>query len=167
MDLQPFGRGHAEDLAADYGMPPAVVLPIREQVSERGDGGRPVVLGGHGADSQVEALFMHLASSVVQQLTRLELAGDAAPLVDYDSDLKVVTVWPTSGAPIRWSIQDLRDVCRSARQPPPVKPSTRPLSITPKGRYAVEIPWSDGHTSIYPYSLLLKGPVDTEKAGRA
>ena len=136
-------------------------------MSARGDSGRPVVLGGEGADASVEALFMRLASSVVQQLTLLELAGDTAPLVEYDADRKVVTVWPTSGAPVTWSIPHLRNACRSAKQAPPVKSSTRPLSISPKGRYAVEVPWSDGHTSIFPYLVLLQGPVEDEAAARA
>ena len=50
---RPFGNGHAEQLAAEYGTPPAVVFPIREQVSQRGDGGKPLVLGGEGADAEV------------------------------------------------------------------------------------------------------------------
>jgi len=30
--------------------------------------------------------------------------------------VQVVTVWPTSGAPVTWSLQSLRDACRSAKQ---------------------------------------------------
>jgi len=68
----PFGKGHAAHLASEHGTPPAVVFPIREQISERGDGGHPLVLPpssdqGHldASDAQVEELFMHLASTVV------------------------------------------------------------------------------------------------------
>lgn len=154
--LFPFGQPSAEKLAEQYGTPPAVLFPIEERVCAGGDGGQPVVLGAT-SETPVARLFMRLAASVVQQLTRLEMAGDAQPLVEYDTELKHVTVWPTSGAPVTWSIKDLREACLSAKRPPPVSASTRPLSIAPKGRYAVEVSWSDGHTSIFPYTLLLRG----------
>jgi len=162
----PFGKGHAAHLASEHGTPPAVVFPIREQISERGDGGHPLVLPpssdqGHldASDAQVEELFMHLASTVVQQMSILEMAGDTAPLVEFDPELKNVTVWPTSGSAVIWGIADLREACLSAKKAPPLKASTRPLTIAPKGRYAVEMKWSDGHTSIFPYTSLLRGPL--------
>jgi len=171
----PFGKGHSAQLTSEYGTPPAVVFPIREQVSQRGDGGRPLVLASsdptnvHDAntqpqDTQVEDLFMHLAACVVQQMSKLEIAGDTAPLVEYDPELKIVTVWPTSGSCVTWSIDHLRQACLSAKKAAPTKPSTRPLAIAPKGRYAVEMTWSDGHTSIFPYNLLLQGPIPASPA---
>ena len=30
-----------------------------------------------------------------------------------------------------------------------------PKNMSPKGRYALAIDWSDGHSSIYPYTQLL------------
>ncbi len=75
---------------------------------------------------------------------------------------------------IRWSdgresvydVRDLRLACGCATcvdewsgngllDPAKVPADVRPLTIEPVGRYAIQISWSDGHsTGIYPYERL-------------
>ena len=69
---RPFGDSrNTAELASLYGIPPVVEFPIRAQVSQCGDSGRPLVLEPEGGDQQVSTLFSRLAASVVQQLTKV------------------------------------------------------------------------------------------------
>lgn len=43
----PFGQGGGDRLAGEYGVPLLASIPLREQIREGGDKGRPAVLDGH------------------------------------------------------------------------------------------------------------------------
>jgi ATP-binding protein involved in chromosome partitioning len=70
------------------------------------------------------------------------------------------------GAECVYAVRDLRLACGCAScvdewsgegrlDPATVPADVRPLRITPVGRYAIQIQWSDGHeTGIYPFRRL-------------
>lgn len=72
-------------------------------------------------------------------------------------------VRPVLGDPVTWEALKLRKQCRCAKctnkdAPPPTPPPMQlsVFDIVPRGRYAVEITWTDGHKSLLPYKVLLR-----------
>eukprot|EP00290_Baffinella_frigidus_P005113 CAMPEP_0180131154 /NCGR_PEP_ID=MMETSP0986-20121125/8260_1 /TAXON_ID=697907 /ORGANISM="non described non described, Strain CCMP2293" /LENGTH=533 /DNA_ID=CAMNT_0022070995 /DNA_START=51 /DNA_END=1652 /DNA_ORIENTATION=+ len=156
---RPFGPGHARVLTEEYGTPAAVSLPIDQELSERGDAGRPLVLGG---SKEVTQIFMELAAAVIQQVSVAAATSGALPLVEHQAATNEVVIRPVSGDPTAWKAFALRKQCRCAvctddnKPPPTVAEGVSVIDIIPKGRYAIEIHWDDGHKSLLPYSALLR-----------
>jgi len=155
----PFGKGHKDELVRSYGIPHAVQVPIEGVISYGSDTGRPFSLDPEKHPNLCK-VYMDLASGVVQQLSKLGAKSESIPLVEWDDTKRKVIVRPAAGAPLRLSVDTLRSRCAAAQPPPPLAPGHNvfPAQVAPKGRYAVLVTWSDGHVSIFPYSLLFSLP---------
>jgi len=159
----PFGPGHGQKLIELYGIPASVSLPIQSDISEHGDSGSPYVTSRKG--SEVDGTYAELASAVVQQLSKLAEGQHDIPLVEYEPKASVVKVTPSKGEGRSFSPKSLRDACRCAgcqatekaagtMRTPPAPADVIPVDMSPKGRYAINIDWSDGHSSIFTYAQL-------------
>lgn len=160
----PFGRGARERLGREFGLPIAVDLPIRSEVSHWGDRGRPVVFAEpHG---EIATAFLDLADRVVREISRVQHGAVRPPQVLWDAG-RGVLLRQADGRTFAVPPRRLRDACGCAdcvgrrdgatgRPPEPaVSVAIEPVAIEPMGNYAVSIAWSDGHgPSIYPYEAI-------------
>ncbi len=156
----PFGTGATKDLAALFGIGNLFELPIRAEISAHSDGGDPVALSKDPALASVVEAYASVASMVVTETARLAEAktehGAIAPKVATADGGSTVVVTRPGGAEARVEAVALRRACRSAgnRNPESVDEGVVPVTITPRGNYAVSVAWSDGHNSIYPYEQI-------------
>eukprot|EP00658_Telonema_sp_P-2_P040287 TRINITY_DN28811_c0_g1_i1.p1 TRINITY_DN28811_c0_g1~~TRINITY_DN28811_c0_g1_i1.p1 ORF type:complete len:531 (+),score=118.36 TRINITY_DN28811_c0_g1_i1:155-1747(+) len=160
----PFGRGSSDALVAQYGFPYSCTLPIEPLLSLYSDIGRP--MAAQDDNSEVAQTFRDLGSALRSELevlaearapeTRVEMCSERFKIVAERGD-QVNEISPYK----------LRMACKCAAcvdeftgqqrlQPEDVTSDVAPTSIEPKGNYAVEIGWTDGHSSIFPYEALLK-----------
>lgn len=87
--------------------------------------------------------------------------------IDLTSDGQLRIVWP-GGSEVKVAFKQVRDHCpcaqcveewtgRKVLDPASIPDDIRPLRIEPVGNYAVQITWSDGHSSgIYTWDTLRK-----------
>jgi DUF971 family protein len=87
--------------------------------------------------------------------------------IDLTSDGRLRIVWP-GGQEVKVPFKQVRDHCPCAQcveewtgrkmlDPASIPDDIRPLRIEPVGNYAVQISWSDGHSSgIYTWDTLRK-----------
>lgn len=136
----PFGEPAAERLIQQFGIPSLVHLPIAPSLAAEGAGVVP------------RPEFDRLAAEVLDVLAQLE-RGDDAPTVSFD---------PTAGLALRHGgalqlVEPRLARARSPLDPIPVsevQQGIAVLSATPRGNFAVELRWSDGHTALYAYDFL-------------
>ncbi len=88
--------------------------------------------------------------------TEVALDGDALRVAWDDGTLHRLplvflrTRCPCAGCVDEWTGKRLLNVTT-------IKPDVRPVALTPVGRYALQVGWSDGHdTGIYSWDLFLK-----------
>lgn len=157
-----FGKGHQKRLVEQYGITNSFSMPIDPELSEKSDNGIPFVTTQ--PDSLVAKEYSQLASCVVREVAKIKHGGLGIPEVSFDEKSgyllvkrphkdEVQKVWPA----------DLRRECRCALcvdemtgrlklDPDSVSDSIKPSNLRPVGNYALEINWSDGHPSLFPYS---------------
>lgn len=157
-----FGKGHRQRLVDQYGVTNSFSMPIDASLSEQSDIGIPYVVSN--PDSLVAKEYQSMASSVVREVAKIKHGGPGIPEVVFEEEsghiivkqrqaLSDQEIWPPT----------LRRECRCALcvdemtgrvklNPSDIPESVKPRSIRPVGNYAVEINWSDGHQSLYPYS---------------
>ena len=108
-------------------------------------------------------VYNTLAEGVVKEVAKIGEGGRDIPLVDFDSAAMSITVTPARGDAKKVSPSKLREECRCAGcQNEKKKVSSKrlapedvkPTDMSPKGRYALNIEWSDGHSSIYTYQQI-------------
>ena len=139
------------------------VAPIcpRQDISEYGDSGAPYVVAAEG--SAVAKVYTDLAEGVIREIGKLSAGARDVPLVEFDKASKSVVITPTEGHVTRVTARVLRDECRCAgcqqerresKRLAPAGEGIEPNDMSPKGRYALSIEWSDGHSSIYTYQQL-------------
>lgn len=157
-----FGDGHNARLKEMWGIENIVSLPLQESVSQCGDKGMPYVL--QFPESEVADLMVDLATSVVEEIDRLALAGGAdTGAVRFDPAANLVLC----GDSVAVSPFDLRVACRCAvcveeftgrtlLDASTVPKDVKPRSMARIGRYAVSIDWTDGHKSLYPFKSIAK-----------
>lgn len=156
-----FGSGHRTRLQEEYGITNSFSLPIVPTVSEQSDAGVPYVVSHPDSDTAVE--YRRIAASVVQEVSKLLFGGLVAPSVVFDSENGEVVIKTAADAPEQrvWPAS-LRRQCRCALcvdemsgapklDPASVAESIKPVKMTPVGNYALQVDWSDGHPSLYPY----------------
>jgi DUF971 family protein len=156
-----FGRGHRIKLQEEYGIANAFLMPIEPELSEQSDAGVPFVVSNPESESAVE--YRRIASSVVQEVSKLLFGGLVAPTVHFDDDSGEIVINTSADSPAQrvWPAT-LRRQCRCALcvdemsgapmlDPTSVAETIKPMSMTPVGNYAIEISWSDAHPSLYPY----------------
>lgn len=173
-----FGKGHRNRLVEQYGLTNSFSMPIDAALCEQSDNGVPFVVAQ--PDSLVAKEYDALAACVVREVAKIKYDGLGVPDMSFDeasgyiivakgdqraqgesqgqgegesSESEVQQVWPA----------DLRRNCRCALcvdemtgrvrlDPGSVSENIRPNKMRPVGNYAIEITWSDGHPSLYPYS---------------
>jgi Mrp family chromosome partitioning ATPase/DUF971 family protein len=165
-----FGKGVLDKLLNEFGFPHAFEFPVEEQVSKDGDSGIPLVI--QHPDSVTATLFDELASSVKDEVANVQAGIGSLPHVNYDG--KTIVVEPRNSAAVEWSSKELRLVCKCAYcvdeytgeqlvTDSDISDKIAPEAISRVGNYAVGVQWSDGHSSLYPYSTLLKTTKTTSR----
>lgn len=156
--LRLFGPGHIQRLKDMWGIENLVSLPLLTAVSKSGDSGMPYVLAHR--DSTFSAAFDTLATGVVQEVTRLNEKSSSFPPL-YFNEEEACLEFGTS----KLSAFDLRCDCRCAvcveeltgrklLDKGAVSNLVKPTGMSPIGKYAVSVDWSDGHKSLYPYKQI-------------
>jgi Mrp family chromosome partitioning ATPase/DUF971 family protein len=156
-----FGPGHRSRLQNDYGIANAFSMPIEPTLSAQSDAGVPFVISH--PESETSAVYNLISAAVVQEVSKLLYGGLSAPLVEFDKESGELVVTTTDDLPIQriWPAT-LRRQCRCALcidemsgapklDPSTVSESIRPMQLVPVGNYAIQVAWSDGHESLYPY----------------
>jgi Mrp family chromosome partitioning ATPase/DUF971 family protein len=156
-----FGAGHRTRLQEEYGIANSFSLPIEPSVSEQSDAGVPYVVAH--PDSETAGEYRRIAASVVQEVSKLLFGGLVAPAVTFDAEHGELVIKTAAAAPEQrvWPAS-LRRQCRCALcvdemsgapklDPASVSEAVKPVKMTPVGNYALQVDWSDGHPSLYPY----------------
>lgn len=158
-----FGRGARRQLVEQYGFKTSHEIPVRPELSEDGDLGRPFVL--HRPEDPVSLLFRTLAGETWTAMETLAAGGRTTPTLSYEVGAHLVLTQP-DGRRSEFSPVDLRRICRSAHRvneltgertedPGSIPADLYPVRISPAGNYAVSVEWSDGKPpSIFPYDQL-------------
>ncbi|MCO6399782.1 MAG: P-loop NTPase [Verrucomicrobia bacterium] len=160
-----FGQGARKKLTEQFGIQNTFEIPLYPEIARLSDSGTPVVLADK--DGVMASLYGEIASSVVQEISKITSGGFAPPTVEFDPDRGMI-IKLSNGDERTCSPADLRRACRCAHcieefsgkkilDPASIPESITPTHISPMGNYAVAISWSDGHSSsIYSYDLLLQ-----------
>lgn len=156
-----FGRGTSGRFQEEYGIANSFCMPIDPSLSEQSDSGLPYVL--KFPDSEVANEYRRAASAVVQEVSKLLFGGLKSPTIAFEQDSGDIVIQTLPEEPEQriWPAS-LRRQCRCALcvdefsgapkvDPASVSESVRPNTLTPIGNYAIQIAWSDGHVSLYPY----------------
>jgi len=159
-------RGGARPAAA-FGTPLLAEIPIEPELAALGDEGRPIVQVH--PKSKTAAVIRSAAERIAAELSKLALdAGeDGTPSrVDFSGPRLQIT-WG-DGTQQSWNFQQLRFQCSCAECVDEhtgkrktvlefIDPNIRINSTEPSGRYALQINWSDGHsTGLYTFDRLRK-----------
>ncbi len=160
-----FGKGARDRIVRQFGIANAHELPVRPEISDFSDRGRPVVLDKPEGD--VAGVFSDIADAAVMEVSKIRHGGLARPEVRFDPGRGIV-VTKANGEEKVIPPARLRRACRCANcvdeftrepilQPEDVPENVYPENMQPMGNYAMAVTWSDGHTSsIYPYEQLLE-----------
>ncbi|CAM9430579.1 unnamed protein product [Choristocarpus tenellus] len=159
-----FGKGHQQRLADMWGITNTVQMPLFEDLAECGDSGVPYVVS-HPSDERTQ-LFLELAGAVVREVSKLKFSTADRPSLSYQPAEHVITI-QTGEHRDSISPAALRRQCRCALcveefsgrpllNPEDVSEDIKPLDFAPIGNYAVSVKWSDGHSSLYPYSAFAR-----------
>lgn len=170
-----FGKGHRQRLVEQYGLANSFSMPIDPELSEKSDNGVPYVVAN--PDTLLSAEYQALASAVVQEVSKIQFGGLRVPAVNFDSETGYITVqMPKSEQTQQVWPATLRRECRCALcvdemtgeqklDPSDVPEDVRPVKMAPVGNYALDVAWSDGHPSLYPYSRFVEnwGVLNTKR----
>jgi Mrp family chromosome partitioning ATPase/DUF971 family protein len=157
-----FGRGAMHKLVEQFGFEAAFQLPLDSRVAELSDNGSPLVL--QLPDSDLARQYNDLTEAVVREISKAEHGALARPQVDNIAGVGIaykhgdepsLTIAPAA----------LRRACRCAHcvnemtgekvlRDEDVTDDIQPQNIRHLGNYAITCDWSDGHSSIYPYTAL-------------
>lgn len=157
-----FGRGHRERLQRIYGIESSFGMPLDPQLCEESDNGTPLVVAQ--PESESAERFRSLAASVVREVAKVQHGGLKAPEVVFDAESGDILVTREGSEHVQriWP-PTLRRQCRCALcvdemsgvvtlKPEDIAETVKPNRIGKVGNYAIDVSWSDGHESLYPYS---------------
>lgn len=161
----PFGTGARERLSRAFGLPIAMELPIRPEVSQWGDRGRPVTLAQ--PESEIAVAFLGLADRIVREVSRVQHGAARPPEVVWQPGQGIL-LRRAEDRTLQISPCRLREACGCAQcanrgehrslataAESGQERTVEPVAIEPMGNYAVSVVWSDGHgPSIYPYEMM-------------
>lgn len=160
-----FGKGHRGRLADMWGITNTVQMPLVEDVAACGDQGVPVIV--ENPASEHSEVFMKLAEAVVREVAKLKYSSNERPSLSFQPAARTITIDTSKGKQVM-PAADLRRQCKCAvcveefsgrplLDPDSVSEDIAPSNFAPIGNYAVSVQWSDGHSSLYPYSAFAKG----------
>lgn len=166
-----FGKGHRGRLADMWGITNTVQVPLVPAVASSGDNGVPFVL--ENPDGDRAAPFLSLASAVVREMSKLKFNAAGRPVLSHQPGEGTITI-DTNGEKEVMKAADLRRQCRCALcveeftgklilDPTSIPENIVATSFAPVGNYAVSVQWSDGHSSLYPYSTFARDYKPTTK----
>jgi ATP-binding protein involved in chromosome partitioning len=160
-----FSGGGGERVSAELGLPFLGGIPLDPEVVASGDEGEPIFV--RNPDSATSKAYREIGQRLAAAISvvNFESSSTLRPkeLVEGDGVLRVE--W-ADGHRSEYRFDYLRNNCPCAvcvdewtgkrkSLPMMLPPDFRPLSINPVGNYAVQIPWSDGHsTGIYSFRRL-------------
>ncbi|CAM9110725.1 unnamed protein product [Laminaria digitata] len=161
---QIFGKGHQARLADMWGITNTVRMPLVDEVASCGDSGVPFFVAN--PESEQSASFSELAEAVVREVSILKYSVDQRPALSFQPAARTITIETNDGKQVMASA-DLRRQCRCAvcveefsgkplLDPASVSEDIVPSDFAPIGNYAVSVQWSDGHSSLYPYSAFAR-----------
>jgi MinD-like ATPase involved in chromosome partitioning or flagellar assembly len=154
-----FGNGHIRKLKEMWGMENIVSLPLLEELSVSGDSGVPYVLSH--PNSELAQQMATLAAGVAKEVERLS-KNAGGPVLTFDEPSSMLSF---DGD--KFTAFDFRCDCRCAvcieemtgvklLDRSTVNPEVKPMGMSPIGRYAMSVDWSDGHKSLYPFRQIAK-----------
>lgn len=159
-----FGAGARDGLVEEFGIENSFEIPVDPDISNLGDQGTPLVTVQPGCD--VARRYTEIAGAVVCQISSHRFGAGMQPRVTSDPDRGIVVALDDGGERAIHPAA-LRRKCRCAEcvdemtgkqilQPGDVEDDVRPDSIERLGNYAVTISWSDGHSSVFPFTTILR-----------
>ena len=154
-----FGEGAMQKLMDQYGIQNAFEIPIVPAIATQGDSGLPLVAAE--PDGDVAKIYRDLAGDIVREVSRVAIQ-DTKPSVTFENGSVLVK---QDGTEKSINAAALRRVCGCAHCVDEFSGEKRLVDtdipediqandISTMGNYAVQISWSDGHSSIYPYKNL-------------
>lgn len=160
-----FRQGGGEQVAKELGLPFLGAIPIDPEVAEGGDAGVPILARNPG--SPAARAYLDIAKALAAQISivNFETARGVAPREIIEEERQFRFRW-ADGHESAYSFEYLRNNCPCAvcvdewsgkrKSLTLLLPGNfRPLSVNPVGRYAVQMNWSDGHsTGIYSFARL-------------
>ena len=158
-----FGRGAKELLMRDYGFKHTFEMPMIQEVASHGDNGTPLAFGN--PPEVIAEVLDQLSYSVIRETSKIKFGGYKVPKVGFDEKEGIILM-PEDGKEYVINSKKLRISCRCAKcedelsgkrllDPAGIEDSIQPLSMTPIGNYALGINWNDGHSSLFPYDVML------------
>lgn len=159
-----FGKGHRGRLADMWGITNTVQMPLVEGLASCGDIGTPYMVAN--AKSEHSRAFLELAEAVVREVAKLKYSANDRPALSFQPAEGTITIETAKDTQVM-SAADLRRQCRCAvcveefsgrplLDPASIPEDIVPSTFAPIGNYAVSVQWSDGHSSLYPYSSFAK-----------
>eukprot|EP01039_Chlorochromonas_danica_P008205 gene8205-9052_t len=159
-----FGSGSSQRLQEmwGFGSDRLFSLPILPEISQCGDNGLPFAI--QYPQSLIAETFRILARAVIEEVGKVGMhatrQSNREKVVTFDSSTNYIRY----GDDI-YSTKDLRCACRCATcveeftgkkllDDESVPEDIRPIKMSPIGRYAWAIDWSDGHKSLYPFKYI-------------
>jgi len=164
-----FGHGGAQRYCQGRGIPFLGEIPLAVQIRTASDSGEPVVVAD--PNSEYARAFMRVAKNLAAQVSVQALGGGASAdgrepkRVEQPSRREIVLEWK-DGHVSRFDPFKLRAACACATcvdentgkqvlREESIAEDVWAQSISPVGRYGLQIVWSDGHsTGIYTFERL-------------
>jgi len=148
-----------------FGVPLLAEIPIEPELAALGDEGVPIVNAAPG--SATARAFLDLASKVAAALSTIAMSqGSTGTPIEVNADGGRLQMKWDDGHLSEHNFQRLRFLCSCAQCVDEhsgkrktilefIDPNVRPKQIQPSGRYALQITWSDGHsTGLYTFDRL-------------
>lgn len=163
-----FGTGGARRAAATLEIPFLGDIPLETSIRSESDAGRPVV-ESHPESASAKA-FERIAEALAGEVKTRQAKGDGRPFpkqITGVNEPRILIQW-TDGAIQEFNARELRLACPCAAcvnemtgqrtlRPEQVAADVKAVATTAVGRYALQIVWSDGHsTGLYGYETLRK-----------
>lgn len=162
-----FGPGFQNRIKSQYGVKNSFEIPLSPLMAESADAGTPFFLDNSQQSAYLREIYSQIGVGVIEEIKVVKTTRGRSS-VTFDSSAQQI-VFTEHDRSIRLSPRDVRIHCRCALCVHEItgekllKEETIPGSVVPKsvdarGNYAVEIQWSDGHGSLYPYDSLKQIP---------
>lgn len=171
-----FKKGGGETVAKELNIPLLASMPLDPAIVEESDSGRPVVIDR--PDSATAKLYLELARRMAAELTTLVSGGrHETPVVtsmDPNAQAHMFRVSWSDGKQSVVAFKELRYLCPCANcvdentgkrriTKESVADNVAPTRVQTVGNYALNIHWSDGHsTGLYSYEYLRRLLVKSE-----